>query len=88
MNPAVRPTGGPARSEAAPGVAVFARAPVPGRAKRRLIPALGDEGAAELQRRMTERIVAAAVEAGIGAVSLWCAPDCRHPSFQALYPSG
>lgn len=84
MNPAVRPVCGPARREAAPGVAVFARAPAPGRAKRRLVPALGEEGAAELQRRMTERIVAAAVEAGIGAVSLWCTPDCRHPSFQAL----
>ncbi len=66
------------------GVAVFARAPVPGGAKRRLVPALGPDGAAELQRRMTERAVAAAVGAGVGAVSLWCAPDCRHPSFREL----
>ena len=81
MNPRARP----ARIEAAPGVAVFARAPVPGRAKRRLVPALGAEGAAELQRRMTERIVAAAVAAGVGEVALWCTPDCRHPSFRALH---
>ena len=65
-------------------IAVFARAPVPGRAKRRLIPALGEEGAADLQRWMTARAVAAAVAAGAGPVSLWCAPDCRHPSFQGL----
>ena len=32
---------------------VFTRYPQPGRAKTRLIPALGAEGAAELQRRMT-----------------------------------
>ena len=39
---------------------VFARAPVPGRAKTRLIPALGALGAARLQRRMTWRTVAMA----------------------------
>ena len=32
---------------------VFTRYPQPGRAKTRLIPALGAEGAAELQRQMT-----------------------------------
>lgn len=65
-------------------IAVFARAPVPGRAKRRLVPALGEEGAAALQRRMTERAVAAAVEAGAGRVGLWCTPDGGHPSFRDL----
>ena len=65
-------------------VAVFARAPVPGRAKRRLVPALGEEGAADLQRWMTERAVAAAMAARAGPVSLWCAPDRGHPSFRAL----
>ena len=65
-------------------IAIFARAPVPGRAKRRLVPALGEEGAADLQRRMTDRAVAAAVAAGAGRVSLWCTPDRRHPSFRDL----
>ncbi len=65
-------------------IAVFARAPVPGRAKRRLIPALGEEGAADLQRRMTDRAVAAAVAARAGPVSLWCTPDRGHPSFRDL----
>ncbi len=36
-----------------PSIIVFTRYPQPGRAKTRLIPALGAEGAAELQRRMT-----------------------------------
>ena len=65
-------------------IAVFSRAPVPGCAKRRLIPALGEEGAADLQRRMTDRAVAAAVAARTGRVSLWCTPDCGHPSFRGL----
>ena len=63
---------------------MFARAPVPGRAKRRLIPALGDEGAAELQRRMTAHVVSAAVAANAGTVTLWCTPGCDHPSFREL----
>jgi len=36
---------------------IFTRYPEPGQTKTRLIPALGAEGAAELQRRMTERLL-------------------------------
>ncbi len=36
---------------------IFTRYPVPGSTKTRLIPALGPEGAAELQREMTEHTV-------------------------------
>lgn len=42
---------------------VFSRYPLPGRAKTRLIPALGPAGAAELQRRMTERTMQTALAA-------------------------
>ena len=41
-----------------PRVVVFARLPTPGRAKTRLIPALGARGAAEVHRRLTERTLA------------------------------
>ena len=41
-----------------PRLVLFARYPVPGRAKTRLIPALGAEGAADLHRRLTERTLA------------------------------
>lgn len=37
---------------------IFTRYPQPGKAKTRLIPALGAEGAAELQRQMTEHTLA------------------------------
>ncbi|HEX8664924.1 MAG TPA: TIGR04282 family arsenosugar biosynthesis glycosyltransferase [Beijerinckiaceae bacterium] len=70
--------------EVAVEVAVLAKAPVPGFAKTRLIPTLGPDGAANLQRRLTERAVRTAVEAGIGQVTLWCAPDASHESFSAL----
>lgn len=63
------------------GVAILARAPVPGAAKTRLIPALGAAGAARLQRWMLQRTVAMALVADVGPVSLWCAGDPAHPDF-------
>jgi rSAM/selenodomain-associated transferase 1 len=44
---------------------VFTRYPEPGKAKTRLIPALGVEGAAALHRRLTERTLTAARESGL-----------------------
>lgn len=66
------------------GVAVFAKAPVAGLAKTRLIPRLGAEGAADLQRRLIERALATALAAKVGPVSLWCAPDVKHETFVSL----
>lgn len=42
---------------------VFTRFPEPGKTKTRLIPVLGEQGAAELQRRMTEHTISAAATA-------------------------
>jgi hypothetical protein len=64
-------------------IVVMARAPVAGAAKTRLIPALGAEGAARLQARLTRHALATAVRAGIGPVTLACAPDSRHPFFRS-----
>lgn len=63
------------------GVAILARAPIPGQAKTRLIPVLGPEGAARLQRWLLQRTVAMALVADVGPVTLWCAGDPRHPDF-------
>jgi rSAM/selenodomain-associated transferase 1 len=54
---------------------------VPGFAKTRLIPSIGAHAAAVLQERLTEQAVATALAATIGPVTLWAAPDARHPSF-------
>jgi uncharacterized protein len=62
-------------------IAVFARAPVAGQAKTRLIPRLGAEGAAALQHALIRRTLETALAADVGSVSLWCAPDCGHPAF-------
>ena len=64
---------------------VFARAPVAGECKTRLIPALGADGAARLQRNLTRHVLGVASawrDRHAGAkVALWCAPDAQHPFF-------
>ena len=65
-------------------VAVFAKAPVAGQAKTRLIPALGPQAAARLQRQFTRSALHTACSAGLGTVTLWCAPDVQHRFFAAL----
>ena len=62
-------------------ILVFARAPVAGEAKTRLIPALGAAGAAHLHRRLTEHALATATTANAGAVQLWCTPGPDDPFF-------
>ena len=64
-------------------IAVFARAPVVGEVKSRLIPHIGAERAAALQHAMLRRTLRTASAASPGFVSLWCAPDCMHPVFAA-----
>ncbi len=65
-------------------IAVLAKAPLPGLAKTRLIPALGARGAARLQRRFTLQTLHTAQQAGLGEVTLWCAPDRGQRFFRAL----
>ena len=65
-------------------VAVLAKAPIAGLAKSRLIPALGAQGAARLQRSFTRNAVGVAQAASLGTVTLWCAPNAQHRFFQAL----
>ena len=45
---------------------VFARAPVPGRVKTRLVPLLGEQGAARLHAQLVERTLRTALAAGFG----------------------
>ena len=65
-------------------IAVLAKAPIPGYAKTRLIPAIGAHAAAALQERLTERAVATALAAKVGPVTVWCSPDATHSSFVRL----
>lgn len=63
-------------------MAIFAKAPVPGEVKTRLIAALGAEHAALLHGALVERAIV--VAQGIDAdIELCCAPDRSHSFFAA-----
>lgn len=65
-------------------IVVFAKAPVAGYAKTRLIPALGAQGAAALALRLLNHAVDEALDCGLGEVELCAAPHARHPAWAAL----
>lgn len=68
-------------------VAVMAKAPQPGQAKTRLIPALGARGAARVQRRFalhTLRLARQAAQRMATGVQLWVAPSASQRFFRAL----
>lgn len=70
-------------------ILVFAKAPVAGAAKTRLIPLLGAEGAAALQGRLLRHALATARAAAPARLELWCSPDTRHPALvEAARESG
>lgn len=67
-----------------PGIAIFARAPVPGEAKTRLIPELGPERAAEIAALLLRLTVERVTEFWPGEVYLYGAPDAEHLLFRKL----
>lgn len=69
-------------------VVVMAKAPVPGFAKTRLVPALGAAGAARLAARLLDHALAQARAADLGPLTLCCAPDASHPAFVAQAAAG
>ena len=69
-------------------IVIFAKAPVPGRVKTRLIPALGAEAAAELAADMLRRTAAEALASGVGTVELCADPDPGDPAWIGRIPIG
>jgi rSAM/selenodomain-associated transferase 1 len=65
-------------------IVIFAKAPLAGLAKTRLIPALGADGAARLARYMLESTVATAMDADIGPVELCLTPAIDDPAWQKI----
>ena len=72
-------------AEAPVDIAVFAKAPIAGMCKTRLIATLGAAGAARLHRRMALQTLRIALRARLGEVTLWCAPDATHRFFRAVH---
>jgi rSAM/selenodomain-associated transferase 1 len=68
-------------------IVIFAKAPVPGAAKTRLIPALGAEGAARLAAEMLAQTLAAAVAADVGEPELCATPRPGSPEWEPFRPT-
>ena len=60
-------------------IVIFAKAPVAGRVKTRLIPALGEAGASQLAARMLDRALQQALAAAVGPVELCMSPATKAP---------
>lgn len=63
-------------------VIVFARAPVPGAVKTRLVPLLGAEGAAALHAKLVKHTLATARKATFGRIELHGTPGADDPFFR------
>ena len=61
---------------------VFAKAPVAGLAKTRLIPALGPDGAARLAERLLEHTLQQAMALPVEHLELCVSPTDLHPAFE------
>lgn len=69
-------------------IVIFAKAPVPGKVKTRLVPALGEEGAALLAQRMLADTVGRALAAGLANTELCAAPHPADPQWAGHLPDG
>ncbi len=62
-------------------ILVFAKAPIVGDVKTRLIPTLGAAAATDLHTQLVRHTLTTVVHADICPVQLWCAPNTRHVFF-------
>ena len=63
---------------------VFAKAPQPGSAKTRLMPALGADGAAALARKLLDHALTQASAANLTALELCMSPAPQDPAWQGM----
>ncbi|MEH6501520.1 MAG: TIGR04282 family arsenosugar biosynthesis glycosyltransferase [Pseudoalteromonas distincta] len=80
-NAAAKPS--PRRPQTSRPLLIFAKAPLPGTVKTRLIPALGAEGACQLYQQLLMHTLNQTRD-WPGLRYLYCAPDMSHPLFTRL----
>lgn len=65
-------------------ILIFAKAPLPGQVKTRLVPLLGASGAAHLHGEMVRHTVQCVQAAALAPLQLWCTPSTVAPLFAEL----
>ncbi len=62
-------------------IILFAKAPVNGMVKTRLIPDIGEVAATKVHEQLVIHCLQVLTEAMLSPVELWCAPDTKHTFF-------
>ena len=62
-------------------ILVFAKAPISGEVKTRLLPLMNAEAATTLHKKLVFDTLSVAVGSKVGSVELWCTPSIEHPFF-------
>ena len=62
-------------------ILVFAKAPISGEVKTRLIPLMNAEAATTLHKELVLHTLRVAADSKAGSVELWCTPSVEHPFF-------
>ena len=65
-------------------ILIFAKAPLPGQVKTRLLPLLGKRAATRLHSDMVQQTVQRVQACALAPVQLWCAPTIDAPLFDNL----
>ena len=65
-------------------ILIFAKAPIPGQVKTRLVPLLGAAGAARLHSELVKKTVQRVQRSALAPLQLWCAPSIEAPLFDSL----
>lgn len=65
-------------------IVIFAKAPIPGFCKTRLMAALGSQGAAALAEQMLLHTLSVAKQSSLGPVELCVTPGPLHPQWQSV----
>jgi len=69
-------------------ILIFAKAPIPGQVKTRLIPMLGAEAAARLHGELVQQTVQRVQASALAPLQLWCAPGIEDPLFDNIKIAG
>jgi rSAM/selenodomain-associated transferase 1 len=64
-------------------IIVFAKAPIPGKVKTRLLSSMDAQAAATLHEQLVLHSLDTAIQAKVGPVDLWCTPKVEHPFFNS-----
>ncbi len=62
-------------------IIVFAKAPIPGEVKTRLLSSMDPQTVTILHEQLVLHSLNTAVESNVGPVELWCSPSKEHPFF-------